>query len=64
MTQPQLKPVIDQLEQRIAHQAMLLHFAETPADRRTAWNELRRLVALRSPQRVEQMEREAGLSHG
>lgn len=64
MTQAHLKPVIDPLEQQIDHQAMLLHFAQTPAERRAAWDELCRLVAQRSPQRVAQMEREAGLSHG
>lgn len=51
----------DDLERQIDYQALLLHTAPTPNERRTAWEELRRLHALRSPERVEQMEREAGL---
>jgi hypothetical protein len=51
----------DELERLIEHQAMLLHTVETPAERHTAWAELQRLHALRSPQRVAHMESEAGL---
>lgn len=49
------------LEQRIDYQALLLHTAETPEQRRAAWAELTRLHAMRSPEQVEQMERERGL---
>lgn len=53
--------VPDELENRIDYQAMLLHTAETPDERRAAWSELTRLHAMRSPARIEQMESTAGL---
>lgn len=49
------------LEQRIDYQALLLHTVHTRTERRAAWEELRRLIAQRSPERVEQMEREQGI---
>lgn len=49
------------LEERIDHQALLLHTAPTPEERRAAWEELKRLHAMRTPRRVRQMEDEAGL---
>lgn len=49
------------LEQRIDYQALLLHTAATPDERRSAWEELKRLHALRTPDRVEEMEREIGV---
>lgn len=53
---------LDDLEARIDQQALLLHTAPTPDERRAAWFELTRLHALRSPQRIAEMEGEAGLS--
>lgn len=50
-----------ELEARIDHQALLLHTAPTPDERRTAWGELTRLHAMRSPRRIAEMENEAGL---
>lgn len=50
------------LEARIDYQALLLHTAATLDERRCAWSELTRLHAMRSPQRVTAMEREAGLA--
>jgi len=50
------------LERRIDHQAMLLHTVLTPDERRTAWAELTRLHAMRSPERVAAMEAERGLA--
>jgi hypothetical protein len=50
------------LESRIDYQALLLHTAPTPAERRSAWFELTRLHAMRSPQRIAEMEGEAGLA--
>lgn len=50
------------LEQRIDYQALLLHTADTPEKRRAAWNELVRLHSLRSADRVEEMEKQQGLS--
>jgi len=58
---PALSLVQDELENRIDHQAMLLHAAATPDERRTAWSELTRLHGLRSAKRVEQLEAAAGL---
>ena len=49
------------LEQRIDYQALLLHTAATPDERRSAWDELKRLHALRTPERIEEMERERGI---
>lgn len=51
----------DHLEESIDIQALLLHTAETPEARRYAWNELLRLRALRTQERIEEMEREQGL---
>jgi len=51
----------DTLEARIDHQALLLHFAQTPAERRSAWEELKRLHGQRTPERVQQMELERHL---
>lgn len=51
----------DDLESRIDLQALLLHTAPTPDERRAAWDELTRLHAMRSPQRIAEMEGEAGL---
>jgi hypothetical protein len=49
------------LESRIDQQALLLHTAPTVVERKQAWAELSRLVALRSSDRVAQMERDRGL---
>jgi hypothetical protein len=51
----------DPLEQSIDFQALMLCTAETPEQRRLAWDELLRLRALRTAERIEQMERERGL---
>lgn len=50
------------LEGRIYHQAFLLHTAKTPHERRIAWNELRRLHAMRSPEQIASMEERRGLA--
>lgn len=51
----------DELEQRIDDQASLLREDRSPAENRATWLELTRLHALRSPRRIADMEREAGL---
>jgi len=51
----------DDLERRIAFQAGLLATALTRDEQLAAQEELYRLHAMRSPERVEQMERERGL---
>ena len=49
------------LEQRIDFQAGLIAIALTREEKLAAQDELRRLHARRSPERIEQMERERGL---
>jgi hypothetical protein len=49
------------LEQSIDFQALMLCTAEEPEQRRAAWNELLRLRAMRTAERVAEMEREQGL---
>lgn len=51
----------DPLEESIDFQALLLHTTDTPEQRRQAWNELLRLRALRTAERVAEMEKEQGL---
>jgi hypothetical protein len=58
---PILEIVPDELENRIDIQVLILYTAETPAERRAAWDELTRLHAMRSPARIGQMEKSAGL---
>lgn len=62
MINPEAQLLDAELERRIDLQALLLHTVKTPAERATAWSELKRLHTLRSPQRIAQMEREAGLA--
>ena len=50
------------LESQIDWNAHQLHTAATPEERATAWERLKRLHAMRSPERVESMEREQGIS--
>lgn len=50
-----------ELERRIDYQAWLMVSAITDAEKTSAWQELKRLHAQRTPERVAQMEREAGL---
>lgn len=49
------------LERQIDFQHGLMVTSLTPAEQTVAWEEMKRLIAMRSPERVEQMEREAGL---
>jgi hypothetical protein len=58
---PEAKGFDGELERRIDFEAGLLAIAQTPAEQTSAWEELKRLVAQRSPARIEQMERERGL---
>lgn len=49
------------LERRIDHARLRFVGCKTKAQRRKAWDELTRLIAQRSPEQVERMERERGL---
>jgi hypothetical protein len=58
---PEAPSVDAELERLIDFEAGLLAIAQTPAEQTSAWDQLKRLVAQRSPERIEQMEREQGL---
>jgi len=58
---PETQDADAELEGRIDHQADLLREDRSPDENRATWLELTRLHALRSPKRIEQMERERGL---
>jgi hypothetical protein len=51
-----------ELERQIDEQAALLREDRSPDENRATWLELTRLHAMRSPARVEQMEREIGIN--
>ena len=61
MINPETQDADAELEGRIDHQADLLREDRSPDENRATWLELTRLHALRSPKRIEQMERERGL---
>lgn len=61
MINPESHDADADLERAIDFQAGLLATALTPAEQTSAWDELKRLHALRSPEQVERMERERGL---
>lgn len=61
MINPEAQDVDAELEQRIEHQAALLREDRSLDENRATWLELTRLHAMRSPERVEQMEREMGI---
>jgi hypothetical protein len=58
---PEPQDADSELERRIDHQAALLREDRSPDENYATWLELTRLHALRSRERVEQMERERGL---
>jgi hypothetical protein len=58
---PEPQTIDAELERRIDFEAGLLAIAQTPAEQLSAWEELKRLVAQRSPERVAQMERAMGI---
>jgi hypothetical protein len=56
------KPIVDiDIECQIDWQAHRLHTAKTLEERREAWNRLKKLHELRSPERIRQMEEARGL---
>lgn len=61
MINPEAKDFDTELERQIDFQQGLLVTAITPAEHTAAWEEMKRLIAQRSPEQVEQMERERGL---
>jgi hypothetical protein len=49
------------IESQIDWQSRRLHTAKTPEEKREAWERLKKLHKLRSPERVRQMEEARGL---
>jgi hypothetical protein len=49
------------LESQIDWQARRLHTAKTAEERREAWKRLKKLIEMRSPERIRQMEEARGL---
>lgn len=60
LTEINIDPDVE-LERRIDRAYLTVWLGKTREERRAASDELTRLVALRSPRRIEQMERERGL---
>jgi hypothetical protein len=61
MTAPVAMIADEEIERRIDQQKELLREDRSPDENRATWLELTRLHAMRSRERVEQMERERGL---
>ena len=50
-----MTPKDQRLERSIEIASLEMHCAQTPDERRTAWERMRRLIAQRSPERVREM---------
>ena len=61
MINPEAKDTDADLEHRIEFQRGLLVTALTPAEQTSAWDEMKRLIAQRSPGQIEAMERGIGI---
>lgn len=61
MINPEAISADAELERQIDHQAWLITSVSSEAEKTSAWHELKRLHGMRSPARVEHMERTAGL---
>lgn len=61
MINPEARDSDAELERAIAFQHGLIATALTPAEQTAAWEEMKRLIAQRSPAQVEHMERARGL---
>ena len=56
-----MTPKDQRLERSIEVASLEFHCAQSPEERRTAWERLKRLIAQRSPERVREMEIAKGL---
>lgn len=56
-----MSPKDARLERSISIASLECHCAQSPEERRSAWERLKRLIAQRSPERVREMEIEKGL---
>ena len=61
MSEYAMTPKDRRLERSIQIASLEAYAAQTPEERRTAWERLKRLIAQRSPERVREMEIEKGL---
>lgn len=61
MINPEAPHVDIDLESQIDWQAHRLHTAHTPGERKAAWDRLKQLHAMRTPERIREMERTQGL---
>ena len=51
-----MTPKDQRLERSIEVASLEFHCAQSPEERRTAWERLKRLIAQRSPERVREIE--------
>jgi len=56
-----MTPKDQRLERSIEVASLEFHCSQSPEERRTAWERLKRLIAQRSPERVREMEIAKGL---
>lgn len=56
-----MTPKDRRLERSIQIASLEAYASQSPEERRTAWERLKRLIAQRSPERVREMEIEKGL---
>jgi hypothetical protein len=56
-----MTPADRDLEDRIDTAVLRFHSATTPSQRRAIWADFKRLLAMRTPERVREMEIEKGL---
>ena len=56
-----MTPKDQRLERSIEVASLEFHCAQTPDERRTAWERMRSLIAQRSPERVRELEERKGL---
>ena len=56
-----MTPKDQRLERSIEVASLEFHCSQSPEERRTAWERLKRLIAQRSPERVREMEEKKGL---
>ena len=61
MSEYAMTPKDRRLERSIEVASLEFHCAQSPEERRTAWERMRSLIAQRSPERVREMEIEKGL---
>ncbi len=61
MSEYAMTPKDRRLERSIQIASLEAYASQSPEERRTAWERLKRLIAQRSPERVREMEEKKGL---